>query len=264
MIYYEESFLDNENADRTILFPQTIAEATGEGEMKYFMTGATGFIGSRLSARLLESGHKVHALVRDPARAESLKKAGSCLFTGDITDAESVRTAMKGTDGVFHLAAIYKLGIRDKKSAALINVEGTRNVLELMKELEIKKGVYTSSLAVFSDTHGRTVDETYRFGGRHISVYDETKWRAHYEVAVPMMEKGLPLVIVLPGVVYGPGDMSAIGNGFVDYLNGRLKMIPSDTTFCWSYIDDVVQGKAPHKLHHRRASRPHRGRVLAP
>jgi nucleoside-diphosphate-sugar epimerase len=141
-----------------------------------------------------------------------------------------------------HLAAIYKLGIRDKKSAALINVEGTRNVLEVMKELEIKKGVYTSSLAVFSDTHGRTVDETYRFERRHISMYDETKWRAHYEVAVPMMEKGLPLVIVLPGAVYGAGDTSAIGNGFIDYLSGSLKMIPTGTILCWSYIDDVVQG----------------------
>jgi len=210
--------------------------------MKYFVTGGTGFIGSRLIERLLKQGHRIHALVRDPARAKTLIKTGAALFTGDITDRASVKRAMEGTDGVFHLAAIYKLGIRDKKAAVRVNVDGSRNVLETMMDLGIKKGVYTSSLAVFSDTHGRTFDESYRFEGRHITVYDETKWRAHYEIAVPMMEKGLPLVIVLPGAVYGPGDSSSIGNGFVDYLNGSLKMVPVGTVLCWSYIDDVVQG----------------------
>ena len=210
--------------------------------MKYLVTGATGFLGSRLALKLIQKGHRVHALVRDPGRAEDLKKAGAAIFQGDTTDRESVEAAMKGTDGVFHLAAIYRLGIRDKKTAERVNVEGTRNVLEAMQKLDIAKGVYTSSLAVFSDTRGRTHDETYRFEGRHISVYDETKWRAHFEVAVPLIEKGLPLVIVMPGAVYGPGDKSSVGDGFVDYMNGKLKMIPTATVLCWSYIDDVVEG----------------------
>ena len=210
--------------------------------MVYFVTGGTGFIGSRLARRLLRKGHRVHALVRDPGRAEDLKKAGAAIFQGDITDRKSVETAMKGADRVFHLAAIYRLGIRDKKIAERVNVDGTRHVLETMQKLGIAKGVYTSSLAVFSDTRGRTHDETYRFEGRHITVYDETKWRAHYEVAVPLIEKGLPLVIVVPGAVYGPGDKSSVGDGFADYMNGKLKMIPTATVLCWSYIDDVIEG----------------------
>ena len=81
-----------------------------------------------------------------------------------------------------------------------INVGGTRNVLELMQELAIPKGVYTSTLAVFSDTHGRIVDESYRHYGPWLSEYDRTKWMAHYQVAEPMIQAGLPLTIVQPGL----------------------------------------------------------------
>ena len=210
--------------------------------MKYFVTGATGFIGSHLVSQLIKRGHRVNALVRDTRKAEDLKNMGVSVFRGDITEKESMRKPMEGTDGIFHVAGLYKLGIRDRRMAERINVEGTRNVLELSKELLIKKGVYTSTLSVYSDTRGKTVDESYRFTGRHISVYDETKWRAHYEVALPLMENGLPLVIVLPGAVYGPGDTSAIGDALKACIRGELKIIPKGTIFCWSYIEDIVHG----------------------
>lgn len=210
--------------------------------MKYLVTGATGFIGSHLASELIKGGHRVNALVRDPRKAGALKAMGVSVFTGDITEKESMRKPMQGTDGVFHIAALYRLGIRDRKLAQRINVEGTRNVLELMKDLGIQKGVYTSTLGVYSDTGGETVDEDFVFRGRHISVYDETKWQAHYEVALPMMENGLPLVIVLPGAVYGPGDTSAIGDALKDFMKGELKIVPKGTILCWSYIEDIVHG----------------------
>ena len=156
---------------------------------------------------------EVVALVRDPAQVKAaasgdspLLRPGVLLAQGDITDKETLRAPMTGVDGVFHIAGWYKIGARDKTPAFTTNVEGTRNVLETAGELGVGKIVYTSTLAVFSDTHGRVVDEDYHFAGKHISVYDESKWRAHYEVALPLMRKGLPVVIVQPGVVYGPGD----------------------------------------------------------
>ena len=88
-----------------------------------------------------------------------------------MTEKESMRKPMMGVDGVFHVSGWYKVGVRDKSQAYAINVEGTRNVLELMKELKISKGVYTSTLAVNSDTHGVEADESYQFTGKHISVY---------------------------------------------------------------------------------------------
>jgi len=210
--------------------------------MRYMVTGATGFIGSHVARQLIEKKHHVHALIRSPGKAVNLKEWGASLFTGDITDKDSIRKAMQGVDGVFHIAALYQLGIRDRKMAESINVEGTRNVLELMRELDIKKGVYTSSLAVFSDTKGEMFDESYRFTGKHLSVYDQTKWDAHYRVAQPMIDEGLPLVIVLPGLTYGPGDNSSVGDLLQSYLDGKLNMLPSGTKLCWAHVDDIAAG----------------------
>src|SRR5262245_48341853 len=177
--------------------------------MNYFVTGATGFVGGRVVRQLVEASHRVSVVVRNPAKAQGLAEAGIVVHQGDVTDKESMRAPMQGADGVFHIAGWYKLGVKDTSEGAKVNVEGTRNVLELMRDLGIPKGIYTSTLATFSDTHGRTVDEGYRYDGPHLSEYDRTKWAAHYEVAEPLIAAGLPLVIVQPGLIYGPGDTSS-------------------------------------------------------
>jgi len=148
---------------------------------------------------------------------------------------------MTGADGVFHVAGWYKVGVRDSSMAQAINVDGTRNVLELMRDLKIPKGVYTSTLAVNSDTGGIIVDETYRFHGTHISEYDRTKAAAH-AVAESMIAQGLPLVIVMPGLVYGIGDTSSTRTAFVQYLQRKLPILPEKTSFAWAHVDDIVNG----------------------
>lgn len=208
--------------------------------MKYFITGATGFIGGCLARQLREAGHEVIAVVRNPAKAQDLAQLGVTLHQGDVTDKESMRKPMSGVDGVFHVAGWYKVGVRDKSQAYAINVEGTRNVLELMKELKIKKGVYTSTLAVNSDTHGVEVDEGYHFTGKHISVYDQTKSDAH-DVAIKLIKEGLPLVIVQPGLVYGPGDTSSVRTSLIQYLKKQLPVMPKGTAFSWAHIDDIAR-----------------------
>ncbi len=210
--------------------------------MKYFVTGATGFVGGQVARQLVADGHQVIALVRNPAKAKDLADLGVTLATGDVTDKASMRAPMTGVDGVFHIAGWYKIGVRDKSDGQKINVDGTRNVLELMKELGIPKGVYTSTVAVFSDTHGQIPDETYRYDGPHLSEYDRTKWLAHYEVADPMIKAGLPLVIVQPGLVYGPGDTGPMHDPLVQYLQRKLPIAPQKTAFCWGYVDDIARG----------------------
>lgn len=210
--------------------------------MRYFVTGATGFIGGQLVRQLREVGHEVRALVRDPARAEDLADLGVQLHPGDIREVSTMREPMTGVDGVFHIAAWYGLGSDEAAYAQSINVSGTRNVLGLMKELQIPKGVYTSTVAVFSDTHGQLVDESYRYDGPMLSEYERTKHEAHYRVALPMIEQGLPLVIVMPGVVYGPGDNSPLHDAFVQYLQGKLPMVPKGARYCWAHVEDVARG----------------------
>jgi nucleoside-diphosphate-sugar epimerase len=205
------------------------------------VTGATGFIGAEVAKQLLSRGHQVTALVRDPARASLLAKLGAEVHAGDVTRPETLAAPMQGADGVFHIAAWYKTGHpRAAALAAETNVVGTRNVLTTMRDLGIRKGVYTSTVAVNSDTHGILVDETYRYAGPHLSVYDQTKWQAHYEVALPMIAAGLPLVIVMPGAVYGPGDTSALRGVFVSHLRRRLPFVPARTAFCWGHIEDTA------------------------
>jgi nucleoside-diphosphate-sugar epimerase/N-acetylglutamate synthase-like GNAT family acetyltransferase len=212
--------------------------------MRYFVTGATGFIGGRLVRRLRTAGHEVRALVRTPAKAQDLAGLGVSLHPGDVTDKESMRDALRGSDGVFHLAAWYRIGARpgERRVAERINVQGTRNVLELMRELGIPKGVYTSTINVFGDTEGWVGDESYRHTGPWLSEYDRTKWKAHYEVAVPMIQAGLPLVIVQPGAVYGPGDPSVIGNLLRRYLRRTLPIRPHGAAVCWGHVDDTAHG----------------------
>ncbi|HXV97774.1 MAG TPA: NAD-dependent epimerase/dehydratase family protein, partial [Anaerolineae bacterium] len=140
--------------------------------MKYFVTGATGFVGGRVARQLVEAGHEVVVVVRNPAKARDLADLDIAVHQGDVTDKESMRGPMTNVDGVYHIAGWYKIGLKDKSEGQKINVQGTRHVLELMRELGIPKGVYTSTLAVFSDTQGQLVDETYRYNGPHLSEYD--------------------------------------------------------------------------------------------
>jgi nucleoside-diphosphate-sugar epimerase len=208
--------------------------------MKYCVTGATGFIGGRVARQLVAAGHEVIAIARSPGRAGDLTEAGIEVVGGDIVDKASLRAPMTGVDGVFHIAGWYKTGVRDNRDGWTINVDGTRNVLETMRDLEIPRGVYTSTLAVNGDTGGRIVDDTYYQGGPWLSEYDRTKWVAHYEVADPMMQAGLPLTIVLPGLVYGPGDTSQLHDTWQLFLQGRLPVAPAKTAYSWAHVDDIA------------------------
>jgi nucleoside-diphosphate-sugar epimerase len=209
--------------------------------MEYFVTGATGFVGNTLVKKLRERGHVVRALVRDATKAAHLQADGVQLFQGDVTDKSSMRAAMQGVDGVFHVAGWYKIGTRDKSQGVRVNVEGTRNVLELIQELGVPKGVYTSTCAVNSDTRGQLVDESYRFQGTHLSEYDRTKAVAH-DLALEFIAGGLPLVIVMPGLIYGPGDTSELRTNIVRFLQGQLPMLPDRTSYCWAHVEDIARG----------------------
>ena len=208
---------------------------------RYFVTGATGFIGGELTKQLIGRGHQVVALVRSPEKAALLKALGVELHAGDITVRETLWAPMRGVDGVFHTAAWYKVGVKEPAAEA-INVAGTRNVLEAARDLNIPRIVYTSTVGVFGDTHGQMVDESYYARGPFLTEYDRTKWIAHYEVAVPMARAGLPLVIVMPGLVYGPGDTSAVHATLAQLLRGRLFLTPSRVTFAWGYVEDAARG----------------------
>jgi dihydroflavonol-4-reductase len=212
--------------------------------MEYFVTGATGLIGTHVVEQLVDEGHDVVALTRLRSNADHLPSEVR-VVEGDLTNKESMREPMTGVDGVFHIAAWFYVGPgpQEAEKAERINVHGTRNVFELMDELDIPKGVYTSTVGVYPGTSTDTVDESVDPDCPTFAVYFRTKWEAHFEVAKPMIEDGLPLVIVQPGAVYGPYDKlygSARG-AFRDYLTGDLPMIPRNWTLSFDYAEDTAQ-----------------------
>jgi len=212
--------------------------------MKAFVTGGTGFIGSHLIQKLVARGDQVTALVRSKKGAAELLAMGAHPVWGDINAIESMREGMRGNDVVFHLAAWYKLGARDCKKAEFINVDGTRNVLRLAEELGIPRIIYTSTVAVYGDTHGTCADETYSPPeGPFLTEYDRTKWLAHFRVAIPLIEKGVPIIIVMPGGVYGPGDTSMIGEMMRYFNMGFFPVVPAaETAITYAHVEDIAEG----------------------
>lgn len=210
--------------------------------MKAFVTGGSGFIGQHVVKKLHERGYEVFALARSPQSTAVLQALGCTVVSGDITDMASMREGMAGSDIVFHIAAWYKIGDPDWQKAEAINVGGTRKVLRLAVELDIPKIIYTSTVGVFGDTKGQLVDETYYKGGPFLTEYDRTKWLAHYKVALPLIEKGAPIIIVMPGAVYGPGDTSSIGNLMREFYRGMPMLPGPNMTLTYAHVEDIAEG----------------------
>jgi dihydroflavonol-4-reductase len=213
--------------------------------VRAFVTGATGFVGGRLAARLLERGDEVVALARDPAKAERLRELGCAVVEADLSSRETLAAAMEECDAVFHVAAIYRNGVprsrRDELYAA--NVTGTENVLDAAVDAGVRRVVYVSSNVAFGDTHGQVVDETHEPpGGRYVSLYHETKALAH-RAARERIARGAPVVIVQPGGIYGRGDHTQLGGFLERGVRGKRVVLPFGSVgLNWVFVDDVVDG----------------------
>lgn len=211
--------------------------------MRAFVTGATGFIGGHVARRLVERGWQVTALARSPERTGALKELGITVVPGDVTEPTSLAGPMAKADAVFHLAAWYQLGVHDRLKMFQINVTGTENVMQAAAGAGIPKIVYCSSVAALG-THepGLVPDETYRHSGNYGSVYEETKWIAHQRVH-ELAAEGAPIVTVMPGAVYGPGDSSILGVLLRFYAKGWLIAAPfMDAGVSWVRVEDVADG----------------------
>ena len=213
--------------------------------MKTFVTGGTGFIGGYVVRKLRDRGDEVVALVRSSGKATALRELGCTLAEGDLSDKQELRAAMKGCDSVFHIAAVYKVGVPKNECPEMheANVAGTERVLDAAIEAGVNKIVYVSTVGYFGNTRGEVVDESYeRAPGDWLSCYDETKYKAH-EIAKDRIASGAPIVIAQPGAVYGPGDNSDVGNFVMQMALGKLKFMTfPETGFNMGFVDDIADG----------------------
>jgi dihydroflavonol-4-reductase len=213
--------------------------------VRALVTGATGFIGGRLAERIRRRGDEVRALVRTPERAGRLRDLGCELAQGDLGDQSGIEAAMRGCEAVFHVAAAYKVGIPRSERPAMYdtNVRGTERVIDAATEAGVSRIVYVSTIGAFGNTEGQVVDESYHHPGvGYRSYYEETKVLAH-RVAEDRITGGSPVIIVMPGGVYGPGDNSDLGQLIDRVRTGKLpgRMYP-ETGFNWVHVDDVADG----------------------
>jgi nucleoside-diphosphate-sugar epimerase len=213
--------------------------------VKAFVTGATGFIGGHVARKLRERGDEVAALVRSPDKASALREQGCELVEGDLSDVEAIGRGVEGRDAVFHVGAVYKVGVPASEHPAMLdaNVRGTERVLDAAVEAGVKRIVYLSTVNCFGNTRGKVVDESYGRPDRDfLSYYDETKFMAH-ELAQDRMAGGAPIVMVQPGAVYGPGDHSEVGNMIDQARTGKLKLkLFPETGLMLCHVEDVAEG----------------------
>ena len=214
--------------------------------MKVFLTGGTGFIGGAIARQLRDLEHEVVALVRSPEKADDLRRIGASLIEGDLSDPTVIARAAEGVDAAIHGAAIYRVGVTggEAKRLRAANIDGTRNALDGLIEAGVPRIVYVSTVGVFGNTKGTTVDETFTRDEAEgfLSVYDETKYRAH-QLAVDRIADGAPIVIVQPSAVYGPNDHSEIGDMLVRASQGKLPALPFGSLgMSMAHVDDVAAG----------------------
>jgi dihydroflavonol-4-reductase len=141
--------------------------------VKVFVTGATGFIGGEVARQLRARGDEVSCLVRTPEKAAKLTELGCELVSGDLGDEAALREGMRGCDALVHAAAMYEVGIPAKQHPAMYeaNVHGSESVLTAAKEAGVSGIVYVSTVGTFGNTHGETVDESYRHPGKEFPSY---------------------------------------------------------------------------------------------
>jgi len=185
------------------------------------VTGATGFLGWHVVQVLNQRGVPVRALVRRPEAARELDAE---LVAGDLRDAESVERATAGCGVVFHVAADYRLWVRDSREMFRSNVDGTRNVLEAASRAGVERIVYTSTVGCIGFIKNGLGDETTRTTLADMAgPYKQSKFQAE-QVALEYARKGLPVVIVNPTAPVGEHDVkpTPTGQTIVDFLRGAM------------------------------------------
>src|SRR6202140_4114832 len=126
--------------------------------MLALVTGATGFLGSHVARVLAEQGADLRLLVRPTSDLRNLDDLNADRVVGDLRDAASISKALSGCDVVFHVAADYRLWVRDPDEMYRSNVEGTRSLLEAARKQGVRRVLYTSSVATmgFTSNHAAT------------------------------------------------------------------------------------------------------------
>lgn len=208
---------------------------------RILITGAAGFTGLSLAWTLAAAGHRIRGLVRRREGAGPLERAGVATVAGDIRDREVLRQATDGIDTVYHLAAVFRrAGVPDSEYRE-VHVDGTRRLVEASAASGVRRIVHCSTVGVHGSVSGEapaTEDAPFQPG----DIYQETKLEGE-QVAIETAHRiGIPLTVVRPGPIYGPGDkrlFKLIGG----VARNRFRLLGNGSPhFQMVYIDDLTEG----------------------
>jgi len=204
------------------------------------LTGATGYTGGQLLKALRARGDAVSALVRGSSAAGGLAECGARVVEGDLTSPEALSRLVEGSDAVLHVAAVYRSAGHPDAYYREINVGGTERLLEAAARAGVRRFVHTSTVGVHGHVADPPADEDAPFAPGDI--YQETKAQAEAAALRFHRTRGLPVVVVRPGAIYGPGERRLL-KLFRAIARGYYAIVGSGRPFYHPvYIDDLVAG----------------------
>jgi dihydroflavonol-4-reductase len=193
--------------------------------MLAFVTGATGFVGSHVARALVAEGADLRLLVRSSSDLRNIQELQAERVVGDLRDAASLKKAVAGCDVIFHVAADYRLWVRDPEQMYRSNVEGTKAILEAARESKVRRVIYTSSVATMGfQSNGHLADEDSPVSlANMIGPYKRSKFMAE-EVAIQAGRSGMDVVVVNPTTPVGERDIKPTPTGriVVDFLKKKF------------------------------------------
>ena len=208
--------------------------------MNVLVTGATGFTGGHLARRLAAAGDRVRAIVRDPARASDLTRAGIEVVAGDLTDRASLVRAMTGVEVVYNIGALYRAAGLKPAVYRAVNADAVVTLLEVARETGVSRVMHCSTVGVHGDIEHPPANEDAPL--RPGDIYQETKVLGEELGRAAAARTGVELVIARPSGIYGPGDRRLF-KLFGGVAKGRFLLLGDGTIFYHlTHVHDLCDG----------------------
>lgn len=208
--------------------------------MRALVTGASGFTGGYMVDHLLEKGYQVRALVRPTSQTDGLGGKAVDVFTGDILSRADLLRAMRNIDVVFHIAALYRAANQPDQAYWDVNVTGTENVMSAALESGVKRVIHCSTCGVHGHIAKPPANEEAPIEPGDI--YQQTKVEGEKVANFYFREKGLPVTIVRPVGIYGPGDTRMLKMYRMIYHRKFIMFGGGNVLYHLTYVTDTVEG----------------------